>query len=235
VRLNVDLILAGATPAATVARAATSQIPIVIQAGDPLATGLVLNLARPGGNMTGISMQSVEAQGKMLSLIRDLLPQARRIGVLANAVDPFTQPFVAQIQTAADQLGIAVDVVMYRGGDPVEPALAKLAGADAVIIQFSVASQEAIDAAIRLRLPPLSNSPASFAANGGLMTSIGNVDATAVTLANYIHLILNGANPGDLPVQQPTVFDIAVNARTARTLGISLPPAILLQATHLFE
>jgi putative ABC transport system substrate-binding protein len=237
VRLNVDVILAGATPAAQAAKAATAKIPIIAFSGDLLATGLVANLSRPGGNLTGLSGQSVEAQGKMLSLVRDLLPNAQRIAVLANEVDAFTPPFVAQIRAAAERLGMAVHVVMFRGGNPALPAIAGMVQerADAVIIQFSVASQEAIDAAISLRLPAFSNSAVTFAAGGGLMTIGGNREAAAVTLANYIDLILKGADAGDLPVQQPTKFDIAINTRTARTLGLSIPPSVLLQATHVFE
>jgi putative ABC transport system substrate-binding protein len=138
VRSKVDVIVASLTPAVTAARHATSDIPIVMApAGDPVATGLVSSLARPGGNITGVSGTAAELAAKSLELIRELLPAARRVGVVAHATDPFSKPFVEQIQQGGKTTGFGIHIVMVRGNDELEKAYAELARerADALILQ----------------------------------------------------------------------------------------------------
>lgn len=236
VRLRVDVIVASATPAAQELKKATSTIPIVINAGDPVGTGLVASLARPGGNITGLSLATPELAAKTLELIREIRPAGRSVAVLANADDPFTKSFLEQIQSAGKALGI--EILPARVRDPKEfdavyAEWAKLK-VGAVIIQPSLARDRAIELALRHQL--VSASPNfSFAEAGGLFAYAASVKEQNRKTAIYVDKILKGAKPADLPLEQPTVFELVVNMKTARALGLTIPPAVLFRADRVIE
>jgi putative ABC transport system substrate-binding protein len=237
VRLKVDIIVANQTPAVTAAKQATTEIPIIMApAADPLGTGLISNLARPGGNITGLSGTTAELGAKTLELIRDMLPSARRVAVLANGADPFTKTFVHQIELGGHALGIAIQIIMVRGEEEFEAAFAAMAKerADAVIVQPSLPRKRAVELALKQRLPPISPTR-FFTAEGGLMSYSANQDDLYRRAAVYIDRILKGVKPADLPVEQPTRFELVINLKTARVLGLEIPPMLLARADGVIE
>jgi putative ABC transport system substrate-binding protein len=237
VRLKVDIIVASQTPAITAARQATTEIPIVMAAaGDPVGTGLISSLARPGGNITGLSGTTAELGAKMLELIRDMLPSTRRVAVLANAADPFSKPFVEQIELGGRTLGIAIQTIMVRGAEEFVAAFAAMdkERADAVIVQGSLPRKPAIDLALKHRLPPIAAN-ALFAREGGLMSYAANQNDLYRRAAFYIDRILKGAKPADLPVEQPTRYELVINLKTAKALGLEISPTLLARADEVIE
>jgi putative ABC transport system substrate-binding protein len=237
VRLEVDIIVASQTPAVTAASRATQTIPIVMAAaGDPVGTGLVASLARPGGNITGLSGTTTEMGGKVLELIREMLPSTRRVAVLANAADPFTKPFVGQIQMGGQSLGMAIQAIMIGGIGDYDAAFAAMKNerADAVIVQPSLPRRQAAALALMHRIPPISPTR-QFPEEGGLMSySAGQRDLYG-RAALYVDRILKGAKPADLPVEQPTRFELVINLKTAKALGIEVPASLLLRADAVIE
>jgi putative ABC transport system substrate-binding protein len=237
VRLKVDVIVTSLTPAAQAAKQATREIPIVMApAGDPVATGLVASLARPGGNLTGMSAASAELAGKSLELIREVIPAVRRAAVLANEIDPFTRPLLEQISQGARALGIEIMPVMIRPAAPLEAAFAAMSRrqAEALIVQGSVLSQEVFDLAIKHRLPSFASNR-QVARSGGLMTYSASAAEVHRVAAGYVDNILQGRKPMDLPVSQPTRFELVVNLRTARALGLAISPILLARADEVIE
>ena len=237
VRSKVDIIVASLTPAITAARHATSDIPIVMApGGDPVATGLVSSLARPGGNITGVSGTAAELAAKSLELIREFVPGASRVGVVAHANDPFSKPFLDQIQEGAKTTGFNVHTIMVRGGDELESAYAALAQerVDAGILQSSLPIQPQVDLALKHRLPTLTNQT-NVARAGALMSYGASVAERGREIARYIDRIIKGAKPAGLPVQQPTKFDLVINLKTAKAIGLTIPPALLARADEVIE
>jgi putative tryptophan/tyrosine transport system substrate-binding protein len=237
VRLNVDLLVTFFTPPALAAKQATSTIPIVMGgAGDPVATGLVANLARPGGNVTGQSSGGAEVASKSVELIREVIPAVRRVGVLADDTDPFSAPYVAQIGQAARSAGLEADAVMIRSGQPPEPAFESLTGkrVDGLLIQGSIARKELLDLAIKHRLPSLTSTRLGPPL-GALMSYSSDYIALARQSAVYIDKILKGAKPADLPVAFPTKFLLSINLKTAKALGLEIPPTLLARADEVIE
>jgi putative ABC transport system substrate-binding protein len=238
VHLKVDIIVTIQTPAAQAAMQATNTIPIVMApAGDPVGTGLVVSLARPGGNVTGFSAATAELAAKTLDLIREILPSVKRVAVLANATDSFTKSFLGQIEPAGRALGIDIRTFMIRGEKEVDAAFAAMdkARVGAVIVQGSLPLRRAADLALKLRIPSASSTTGGFAEAGGLMSyapSLANVYRGA---AVYVDKILKGAKPADLPVQQPTKFDLVINLKTAKAIGIKIPQSILARADKVIE
>ena len=237
VRLKVDIIVAHQTPAITAARQATTEIPIVMaSAGDPVGTGLISSLARPGGNITGLSGAIAELGAKTLELIRDVLPSTRRVAVLANAPDPFSRPFTELIENGGRTLGIAIQTIRVRGADEFDGAFAVMdkERADAVIVQGSLPRKPAVDLALKFRLPSVGGLP-SFTREGGLMSYSPNQIDQYRRAALYIDRILKGAKPADLPVEQPTRYELVFNLKTAKALGITVPPTVLARADEVIE
>jgi putative ABC transport system substrate-binding protein len=239
VRLEVDVIVATLTPAVQAARNATRTIPIVMAyAGDPVATGFVASLARPGGNITGLSARSAELAGKRIQLLREVVPGLSRLGLLINGADLFAKPFVEEIRTAARRIGLRLHTVDVRRAEEVEAAVVALAKgrADAVIVQgvLSAPSWGAAELAMRHRLPSIC-AQRQFVESGGLMYYGANIADAHRQAAGYVARILGGARPGDLPVQQPTMFELAINLKTARALGLTLPPSLLQRADQVIE
>ena len=237
VRLKVDLIVTFFTPPALAAQQATHEIPIVMAgAGDPVATGLVTSLARPGGNLTGQSSGGAEVAGKSLELIRELIPAVRRVGVLADDSDPFAKTYVAQISQAARSTGMAVEPVVTRPGQPLEPVFETLTGkhVGGLIIQGSIARKEMLDLAIEYRLPTLTST--RLGPSLGALASYGSdYLALARQSATYVDKILKGAKPADLPVAFPTKFLLIINQKTAKALGLEVPPTLLDRADEVIE
>ena len=232
---QVDAIVAYQTPSATAAKQATSDIPIVMAGvGDPVGTGLVASLARPGGNVTGTTAGAVEVTGKLVELMREVLPSARRFAVLANETDPFTTPYLAETDRVARSIGLEMEPVMVRPASPLDAAFESMTTkrAEAVFIQGSLVRKDAVDLALRHRLPSLSTSN-TLPRLGGLTSYSAGADFREI--AAYIDKLLKGAKPADLPVSFPTKFELIVNLKTAKALGITLPPTLLTRADEVIE
>jgi putative tryptophan/tyrosine transport system substrate-binding protein len=225
VRLKVDVIVALYTPCGLAAKEATHEIPIVLLTGDPLATGLVASLARPGGNITGLSMMAAETHGKLVELFRDMLPAMRHVAVLTNAADPvFAKLVLEQVGLAGRITGIEIQPIMVRGPEQLDAAFADMVKgrAEAVVIQGSLSTKRVADLALEHHLPAASLSR-SFADVGGLMSYGADGPALFRRSALFVHKILQGSRPTDMPVEQPTKFELAVNLKTANALGIDVP------------
>jgi putative ABC transport system substrate-binding protein len=236
VRLKVDIIAARFTPAVTAARHATSDIPIVMAwAGDPIGTGLISSLARPGGNITGLS-GAVTLWAKCVELIRDALPATRRVAFLANATDPFARSAIQQVELGGRALGIATQILLVRGVEEFDTAFAAMATeqADAVLVQPSLPLKPAIDLALKQRLPSISTIRL-FSSEGGLISYSVHESDMYRRAADYVDRILKGAKPADLPVEQPTRFELIVNLKTAKALGLTAPPTLLARADEVIE
>jgi putative ABC transport system substrate-binding protein len=237
VGLKVDLIVAWFTPAALAARQATRQIPIVMAlVGNPVENGLVESLARPGGNVTGMAALGAELAGKCVDLVRELVPSAHRIAALVNAPDPFSKPFLRQIQLNGEASGTAIEPIMIQSTAELDPAFTAMEKErpDAAIVQPSLPIKRVAELAIKTRIPAMSFIR-DFANEGGLM-SYGSEEADAYRKAAvYVDKILKGAKPADLPVQQPTKFELVVNLKTAKALGLTIPPLILARADEVIE
>jgi putative tryptophan/tyrosine transport system substrate-binding protein len=236
VRRRVDVIVAVQTPAAHAAKNATRDIPIVMMAGDPIATGLISNLARPDGNLTGLSSSAAELAAKSLELVPEIVPAARRVGVLGNADDPFMKPFLEQIHQGAPAVRLEVQTIIVRGNDELDGAFAAIARerADAVVIQGSFPVKLTVDLALKYRLPSLSTQK-SAVQGGILMSYSASFAERGRQIAGYVDKILKGAKPADLPVQQPTKYEIAINLKTAKALGLTIPPTFLARADEVIE
>jgi len=239
VKLKVNVIVAMLTPAVQAARKATRTIPIVMAGvGDPLGTGLVSSLAKPGGNVTGVSASSAEASGKRIGLLRELVPGLKRLGILINGSDPFSRPFVEEARDPAKRAGIELHVVDVRQPAQVDPAFAgmKKAGVGAVLVQgvLLIAPKQVADDALRHRLPAAS-AMRQFAQAGGLMSYGADFQNLVRSSAAYVDKILKGANPAELPVEQPTRFEFVINRRTAGQLGLAIPPALLVRADEVID
>ena len=236
-RLKVDLIVANQTPAVQAAKQATSEIPIIMApAADPVAAGLVASLSRPGGNVTGLSFVTPELQGKNLELIREMLPATRRVMFLGNALDAMKGSFFDNFQRAGRTLGIETPSVLVRGADEFDAAFAAIdkASVDALMVQPSLPRKGVIDRALKRRLPAYSSNRA-FAVEGGLMSYAGSLAEVYQKAALYVDKILRGARPANLPVEQPTKFELVINMKTAKALGIKIPQTILLRADEVIE
>ena len=234
---KVDIIVASLTPAVVAAKNATRDIPIIMApAGDPLALGLVASLARPGGNITGVSAAGPELAAKSLELIPEIVPGARRAGVLGNANDPFTKAFLESIQKAAPAVPLELQTIVVHGSDELDGAFAALARehADAAIVQPSLPLKLTVDLALKYRLPSLSILK-SDAEAGCLASYSGAAADLGRQIAAYVDKILKGAKPADLPVQQPTRFEITINLKTAKALGLTISPTLLARADEVIE
>src|SRR5438034_3667259 len=237
VRLKVDVIVTWFTPPTQAAKQATHEIPIVMaDTGDPIGTGLVASLPRPGGNVTGIASVTAELAGKSVQLIRDMLPSARRVTALANATDPFSKPFLEQIQLGGEATGTAINPIRISNNEEFESAFAAMERdrPDAIIVQPSLPSKRAAELALQHRLPAVSV-PRWFVDEGGL-TSYSAIYADLFhKAAVYVDKILKGAQPADLPVEQPTRFQLVINMKTANALGITVPATLLARADEVIE
>jgi ABC-type uncharacterized transport system substrate-binding protein len=237
VRLKVDLIVAWFTPAALAAKQATHQIPIVMAlVGNPVETGLVASVAQPGGNITGMAAIGAELAGKLVDVVRELIPAARRIAALANVPDPFSKPFLQRIESDGAAAGVMINPVMIHSGAELDAAFSALdqEPPDALIVQPSLPIRRVAELALRYRVPAVSFIR-DFADQGGLL-SYGSDEADAYRKATvYVDKILKGAKPADLPVQQPTKFELVINLKTAKALGLTVPQSFVIRADEVIE
>jgi putative ABC transport system substrate-binding protein len=239
VRLKVGVIVAVFTPAVLAARKATQTIPIVIApAGDPVTTGLVASLARPGGNITGFTDIAVELSGKRLDLLRELIPGLSRVGLLIHGADPLDKAFVAETRSAAVRAGIQLHVVGVPRPEDLEAALFMMTKerVGALIVQgnLPVSSRQTAQLALRHRLPSISLLT-QFAESGGLMSYGATLSDIQRRAASYVDKILKGAKPADLPVERPTKFELVINLKTAKALGLRIPPSLLQRADQVID
>ena len=236
VRSQVDVIVAIQTPAVYAAKNATRDIPIVMMAGDPIGTGLISNLARPDGNLTGLSGAAAELAAKSLELIPQMVPAARRVGVLGNANDPFMKPFLEDIEKAAPKVRLEIHKIVVRSSNELKDAFAALARAqaDAVMVQGSLSDKLTVDLALKYRIPSLSTQSSAVQA-GLLMSYSADLTERGHEIARYVDKILKGTVPSDLPVQQPTRYELAINLKTAKALGLTVPAMLIARADQVIE
>ena len=241
VRLGVDVIVAHFTPAVRAAMGATQTIPIVMApAGAPLQSGFIDSLAHPGGNVTGLSAMEAEIGGKRLQLLRDLIPSLDRVAVLASttATDPFSGPYVENLRLAAARIGLQLEPVLVNGPNEFEGAFATMAKANAkaLIIQplFDPHRAILVELATEHRLALMSGSRETIAA-GGVISISADFPLLYERTASYVDKIIKGAKPADLPVEQPTKFQVVLNVRAARALGLRLPLDLLGLADEVIE
>jgi len=237
VALKPNVIVTWFTPAARAAKQATNDIPIVMAlAGNPIETGLVQSLARPGGNVTGLAGVTAELAGKCVELIRELLPSAQRVAALANAPDPFSKPFVEQIRHAGAATGTTINSIMIQNAGELDAAFEAIEKErpDAVIVQPSLPTQQVAELALRHRIPSICP-VRGMVDDGGLMTYGVDEPAAYNRAAIFVDKILRGTNPADLPVEQPTKFELVINLKTAKALGLTVPQALLARADEVIE
>jgi putative ABC transport system substrate-binding protein len=236
VRLNVAVIVTGAPPPTRAAREATHTIPIVMAfSDDPVGSGFVTSLAGPGGNITGLSSLAPEISGKQLELLRQVIPQLSRVAVLGTPTVPQYATVVKEIELAAAALGVKIQYVDVLSHTDIESAFqaANQEHATAVLVSGSpiLNSQRAwiIKSAAKSRLPVIYSRP-EFVEDGGLMTYGASITDLFRRAATYVDKILKGAKPGDLPIQQPTKFELVINLKAAKQIGLTIPPNVLARA-----
>ncbi len=239
-RLNVDVIVTHNTPPTLAAKQATSVIPIVFAtAGDPVGTGIVASLARPAGNVTGLSSQSPDAAGKRLELLRMVVPGLRRLAVLTDVANPFTKRELGEVRQAAGALGLEFDPIEIRQADDIAPAIdalrlrAQALYVPAVPLFF--ANRARINSlALTARLPTM-HLVREYVEAGGLMSYGPNWPDMWRQAADLVDRILHGTKPAAIPVQQPTRFDLVLNLKTAKALGLTFPDKLLALADEVIE
>jgi len=242
VRAKVDVIIAVSPPAIKAARNATGVIPVVMAFSgiDPIRAGFVTSLASPGGNVTGLSLLATEVTVKRLEVLKEALPGASRVAVLVNPRNASTVEQFAALRAAAPALSVELQPVeIARSGEYVDAfAVIARARADALIVpsdpEFFRDRRGLVDLAARRRIPT-SYEWRDFVEMGGLMSYGSNRGALAARVAVYVDKILRGAKPADLPVEQPTNFELVINLKTAKTLGLTIPPSLLLRADQVME
>jgi putative ABC transport system substrate-binding protein len=239
-QLKVDVIVAAGTPAILAARQATSVVPIVfVGAGDPVGTGLVASLPRPGGNVTGLSAQTTDTVGKRLELLRELMPGIRRLAIMGNVDNPVSVLEMREIGAACAALGLEADALEIRRTADIVPAFEALKrGAEALYVQADplvIANQIRINTlALGMRLPTM-HGLREYVEAGGLMSYGPNFPDLFRRAADFVDKILRGAKPSDIPVEQPTKFELVINLITAKALGLEIPPTLLARADEVIE
>jgi putative tryptophan/tyrosine transport system substrate-binding protein len=241
VNASVDVIIAGGYPAAFAAKAGAPTIPVVVIAsGDPVATGLVNSLARPGGHVTGVSEQSTELSTKRLQVLKDAVPGMRIVAVLYNSDDLGMTLRYQAVQTVGPVLGLRVVSLPVRAPDDFEVAFSAMTEARPDAIMMVTDSVTNLNRQRIIAFAGANHLPSMFefsahARDGGLMSYGPNNDETFEIATALGDRILHGANPGDLPVQNPTKFDLVINLKTAKALGLTIPPSTMVQATEIIE
>jgi putative ABC transport system substrate-binding protein len=239
-RVPVDIIVALGAPAAQAAKHTTSTLPIVMLAGDAVASGLVASLARPGGNLTGVSLMSSDHVRQRLALLKDVIPGLVRVAVLWNPTNPAKEPEWREMQVAAAALGVRLDSFEVRAFADVERAFAVLRQErpDALLVPEDPLTMrhrtEIVTLAATARMPALYTFR-EFADAGGLMTYGPSLPALYRRAAYYVDRLLKGSTPADLPVEQPTKFELVINLTTAKALGLTISPTLLFQAEEVIQ
>jgi putative ABC transport system substrate-binding protein len=239
VRLKVDVILARASSGAMAAKRATRSIPIVFFAVyAPVEIGLVPNLGHPGGNITGVAVNASDMAGKRVQLLKELVPTFKRVAILSHPSHPTNAVQLQGAEAAAHTLGVRLKAVPVRGADDFAPALNALRGIEGVLHAdtplFVTHRARLVDAVAGSRLPAIH--PARvYVEAGGLMSYGPNLPVVWARAAAYVDKIFKGAKPGDLPVEQPTEFELVINMKAAKALGLTIPPSLLQRADQVIE
>jgi len=237
---KVDLIMAPTPPAALAAKSATSTIPIVFRGGsDPVGEGLVASLARPGGNLTGVSIAD-DVTAKRLELLSELVPRARVIALLVNPNSAVAERVIREVQEAARTKGLQLHVLKASSESEIDTAFASLVRlhADALVVganPFLTSRREQIVALASRRAVPSSYAWREFATSGGLISYGPSLISAFRLVGHYVGKVLKGAKPADLPVQQPTTFELVINLKTAKALGLTVPRSMLVRADEVIE
>ena len=236
IALQVNIIVAYPTTAGIAAQRETSEIPIVVYGGDLEATKLVASLARPGGNVTGVSGAGAELATKNLEIILELLPSVRHVAVLTNADSLFGITLLEHVKAAAETRKIEIKSFPIRGDDQLDADFAKLEewGADALLVHPALPQKTIVAFAIAHRLPAVSPNSAICEA-GGLASYSADVETLSALCATFVDKILKGRKPSDLPVELPTRFRLVLNLKTAKAIGLSIPPTLLGRADEVIE
>ena len=239
--MPVDLIVTWGTPAALAAKQATTSIPVVMGAiGDPVSVGIVSNLARPDGNITGFAAQNVDLDGKRLELLKDLLPHLSRVGMLANSANPMLDVSLRKLRPAAETLRVAVEVSDIQAGGGLEAALLQLAQAhpDAVLVApdllLLTRRRDIAAALVKSKLPAVYPFR-EYTDVDALMIHGANLGVLFERAAGYVDRILKGAKPAELPVQLATEFELIINLKTAAATGLTVPPTLIARADEVIE
>jgi putative ABC transport system substrate-binding protein len=242
VRSNVDIIVTAATAPALAAKQATSVIPIIFAlATDPIGSGLVAGLARPGGNITGLSIQNIDLVGKRVELLQEVVPTLRRLLIMANVTVPDTAAEMGEVEATARRLGLDVVKLELRGTYDTVGALAALkdqSAREALLIvgdQLTFTHRIEISKLAQGMLLPTMSANREFVAAGCLMAYGTNFLRLFRRSADLVDKILRGAKPADIPVEQPTKFDLVINLNTAKALGLDVPPTLLARADEVIE
>jgi len=238
-RLKVDVFLASAAPAAVAVRRATTSVPIVfVGVVDPVGLGLVPSLGRPGGSITGLATTSADFAGKRLELLRAIVPSLRRVAVLWHPANPSNPIQLKGAQAAARALGMRLEPVSIQGPNDFDSASKAVPGADGLLFLesplFTTHRARLAELAARSRLPAIYGQR-EYVEVGGLMSYGTHFKDLYRRAAWYVDKILKGANPGDLPVEQPTKFELVINLKTAKDLGLTIPPSLLQRADQVIE
>ena len=240
-RLPVDVLLAVITPAALALKNATTTIPIVmVSVGDPVGSGLVASLARPGGNVTGLTSLSPDLVGKQLEFLKDVLPTVSRVAILWNPANPAHALMVREADVAAQALGVQLHRVEARGPEAFDSAFAAMTSAHAgalLVLGDSIFLQHRrrlAELATTSHLPTM-HQVRALVEGGGLMSYAASAPDLQRRAATYVDKILKGAKPGDLPVERPMKFELVINLKTAKALGITFPPSLLFQADEVIR
>ena len=240
VRLKVDVLVTGATTATLAAQKSTTTIPIVmINVGDPVGAGLVKSLARPGGNITGLSNITSDLDPKRLELLRGMAPKVTRVAYLGNSAIAFSLG-LKNVQAAAQRVGVRIQPVEASTPQAIANGFAVMASqnAEALIVMrdafFIQQQSQIVELAAKQRLPSIGGY-GEYVEAGGLMSYGNNIRENYRRAATYVDKILKGANPGSIPVEQPTVFELFINRKTANALGLKIPNTLLVQATKVIE
>jgi putative ABC transport system substrate-binding protein len=241
VRLKPDIIITGGTPGTLAAKQATQSIPIVTAiAGDPVASGLVSSLAKPGGNVTGLATLNEELEGKRLEIFKEVVPKLSRVAVLLNPANPFTTIAWKGTQSAAEALGVKLQPVEVRGPNDLDPALATIKAArpqglmlvpDRLLTMYRPSIVEFMT---KNRLPGIFPWR-EFPEDGGLMSYGADTTDMYRRAATYVDKILKGRKPADLPVEQPIKFEFIINLKTAKQIGLTIPPNVLARADKVIK
>jgi putative ABC transport system substrate-binding protein len=241
VRLKVEIIVTVGTQAAFAAKNATTSIPILMYgAGDPVRSGLVASLARPGGNITGYSLLVPDLESKILALVREVLPSAERVGVLLNSTNPIAAVRQRENEPIYRALSFKPLTIAVASESELENAIAEMARlrAQALVVMddalFYLHRVRIMDAALRYALPTLGEDTDMLEA-GAMLTYSISLSEQYRRYASYLDKILRGVKPADLPIEQPTQFELGINLRTARALGITIPPSLLLRADEVIR
>ena len=236
---RVDIIIASGTPSVLPAANAAGQIPVVFVATlDPVATGLVTSLARPGRNVTGMTSISGDLIAKRLELVRELLPKLTKVAILVREASPTAAQYVHESQAAARNLGIELQIVSERDPNDLDEIFAALQGSSAVVVaddaEFTAGRARIAELALKSRLPTISGLKEMVEA-GGLLAYGASFGELYRRAASHVYKILQGVNPADLPVEQPAKFEFVLNMRTAKALGLTVPPTLLARADEIIE